>query len=349
MITISEAVEQYLATVTRRSGDQAQKKNATARSYRNGLNTFRQSLKDAQIDPDATDVSTIREDWIDHLIDALNDKSPATENLYLSAASNFYHYLAAHELAEINLPRLKELVNQRSRKLGRRIPQFPRDEIERLIAYAETLATKSVEEVGATAKTEKGRIQERRRERLRNLRDRAFVLFLADTGLRVSEACSLTLGDVNFLEGRLTVVGKGGDQAAVRISERALKALKEYLEVRKSNYHAAGRKTKSLPLFTRHDRGANEDLARIASSTAWDLVKARAAEAVGAEAAALIHPHSFRHYFVTVVLLATRNMEIARRLARHKSIAVTQRYAEVDPELDEEYHEIFNRSGKSLH
>ena len=115
------------------------------------------------------------------------------------------------------------------------------------------------------------------------------------------------------------------------------------LEFRKSNYHATGRKTKSLPLFTRHDRGAGENLDRIASSTAWDLVKVRAVEAVGAEAAALIHPHSFRHYFVTVVLLATRNIEIARRLARHKSIAVTQRYAEVDPELDEEYHQIFNK------
>ena len=229
MISVSEAIEQYLATVTRRSSDWAQKKNATARSYRNGLNTFRQALKDAQIDPDTTNVSTIREDWIDHLIDALNDKSPATENLYLSAASNFYHYLAAHELAEINLPRLKELINQRSRKLGRRIPQFPRDEIERLIEYAQNLATKSVEDAGTTAKTEKGRTEERLRERLRNLRDRAFILFLADTGLQVSEACSLTLGDVNFLEGRLTVIGKGGDQAAVRISERALKAIKEYL------------------------------------------------------------------------------------------------------------------------
>ena len=46
---------------------------------------------------------------------------------------------------------------------------------------------------------------------------------------------------------------------------------------------------------------------------------------------------------MTVVLLATSNIEIARRLARHKSITVTQRYAEVDPELDEQYHEIFNR------
>jgi integrase/recombinase XerC len=348
MTTIAEAVEQYLGTVTRRSSNRAQKKNATARSYRNGLNTFRQALKDAQIDPGTTDVSTIREDWIDHLIDALNDKSPATENLYLSAASNFYHYLAAHDLAEVNLPRLKELINQRARKLGRRIPQFPRGEIERLIAYAESLATRSVEDTGATAKTETGRIQERKRERLRNMRDRAFILFLADTGLRCSEACSLTLGDVNFLEGRLTVIGKGDAQAAVRISERALTALKEYLELRKTDVRAPGRKTKSLPLFTRHDRGATEALGRIASSTAWDLVKARAVEAVGAEAAALIHPHSFRHYFVTVVLLATRNMEIARRLARHKSIAVTQRYAEVDPELDEEYHQIFNHERKNL-
>jgi site-specific recombinase XerC len=102
-------------------------------------------------------------------------------------------------------------------------------------------------------------------------------------------------------------------------------------------------KNKSQPLFTRHDRAAGEgELRRLDSSSAWDIVKNRAREAVGAEAAAQIHPHSFRHYFVTVVLLATDNLEKARRLARHKSITVTQRYAEIDPELDKDYYDIFD-------
>jgi integrase/recombinase XerC len=112
------------------------------------------------------------------------------------------------------------------------------------------------------------------------------------------------------------------------------------------NTRLAGEKEKSLPLFVRHDRrsgaetqpAAAGDRAPISASTAWDFVRLRAVEAVGAAAAAQIHPHSFRHYFVTVVLLATNNMEKARLLARHKNIATTQLYTEVD----RDYHEIFN-------
>jgi hypothetical protein len=43
-----------------------------------------------------------------------------------------------------------------------------------------------------------------------------------------------------------------------------------------------------------------------------------------------------------VVLLATSNLEKASRMARHKSIQVTKRYAEIEPELDADYHRIFN-------
>jgi integrase len=84
-------------------------------------------------------------------------------------------------------------------------------------------------------------------------------------------------------------------------------------------------------------------------SMGWKMIKARALEAAGDDplkqkAARQIHPHSFRHYFVTIVLLATNNLEKASKLARHKSIQVTRRYAEIEPELDEDYHHIFNET-----
>ena len=56
-----------------------------------------------------------------------------------------------------------------------------------------------------------------------------------------------------------------------------------------------------------------------------------------------ITPHSFRHYFVTTVLRASGNMKLAQELARHSSIAITQRYAHLsDDELDRGYDDIFN-------
>lgn len=354
MITIHDAIEQYLSAVA------ASRSPRTTRSYRSGLDHFLAALKDVQLDPDKTEAAALDEGRISIFIKHITTMSPATQALYLTAVRGFYQFLASERLADPNLPRLQELVRRRSRRQGRRIPQFPREEIEQLIAYSDRLAGKSVEEAapsqGGEGTTRMRSISrsERQRVRLRNLRDRALILFLADTGLRISEACSLTLGDVDFYEARLTVIGKGDQQAFVRISQRALTALQDYLTERTGGQAGrtqglgtTGQKNKSKPLFTRHDRGAGiRELRRLDTSSAWDIVKTRAREAVGETAAAQIHPHSFRHYFVTVVLLATNNLEKTRRLARHKSITVTQRYAEIDPELDQDYYEIFDSKEK---
>ena len=340
MTTLVQAVDQYLKNLADARSPR------TVKSYRNALNAFFEALKRAKLDPETTSTAEFNEDHIKTFIKYLKRKSQATESQYLTAASDFYHFLAAEHLADPNLANLKSLIKKRGRKQGRRIPQFPRAEIEKLIEYAQELAGQSVESAGEKAKTEQGKLAERRRARLRNLRDRAFILFLADTGLRVDEACSRVIGDVDFLESRLFVLGKGDNEALVRISERALDALRQYLQERNAATPSPGEKTKSLPLFTRHDRGPGDEFTTISPQTGWNIVKARARECVG-DAADQIHPHSFRHYFVTVVLLATNNLEIARRLARHKSISTTQRYTEIDPELDEQYFNIFNNGGKT--
>jgi integrase/recombinase XerC len=47
---------------------------------------------------------------------------------------------------------------------------------------------------------------------------------------------------------------------------------------------------------------------------------------------------------VTVVLRASGNLKLAQELARHKNIAVTQRYAHLsDDELDRGYYDIFEK------
>jgi site-specific recombinase XerD len=59
-------------------------------------------------------------------------------------------------------------------------------------------------------------------EKLRYLRDRAFLITLADTGLRVHEACGLRRGDIDWNEGKALVIGKGNRQAVVRFSNRSM-------------------------------------------------------------------------------------------------------------------------------
>ena len=69
-------------------------------------------------------------------------------------------------------------------------------------------------------------------ERLIALRDRALILTLADTGMRIAEATSLRRGDLDLNEGKAQVIGKKNLQRVVRFSDRALVAVRDYLRAR---------------------------------------------------------------------------------------------------------------------
>lgn len=320
--TLLQSIEAYLDSVSL-----ARSPN-TARTYTNALNAFLEVLQELKIDPESYLSSDIKEDWVTNFADALKIYAPATERLYLTALAGWYEYLAAERHTELNLPRLRLLIRRRSRKPGQRLPQFPRKQIENVVEYAINLA-------GLVASDE--------RERLRNFRDRAFLLTLADTGLRVHEACNLRRGDLDWNEGRALLIGKGDQQAIVRFSSRALSALKDYLNLRAPTDGGFGRPLASLPLFARHDRGAGNKVLPISTTTGRAIVHQRVQECLGQESGAEITPHSFRHYFVTTVLRGSGgNLKLAQELARHRNIAVTQRYAHLsDDELDRGYHNIF--------
>jgi site-specific recombinase XerD len=325
MKTIAQAMQDYLQTV------QSARKEHTARAYSNALRVFASVLKERWLDPDTTPVSQISEDALTWLAAHLKAYASATEMLYITAVKGFYEYLAAEKLAEINLPRLRLLIRQRTRRPGIRLPQFPAEEIERLIRHVSDPATIPVY-TGDEAPT----------LRLREMRDRAFLLTLADTGLRVHEACNLRRGDMDWNEGRALIIGKGDKQAVVRFSSRALRALQEYLSLRATLDGASGRPLPSLPLFARHDKGSGKKVKPITPTTGRNIVKERVAQILGKEMIGRITPHSFRHYFVTSVLQRSGNLKIAQELARHKNIQVTQRYAHLsNDELDKAYYEVF--------
>ncbi len=319
--SISNVINEYINTVT-----SARSAN-TGRTYHNAMNSFKLMLDDHQMPPDLTPISTLPEDAVSWFIAALKVYSPPTERLYLTALSGFYEYLSAERLCEINLPRIRLLIRQRARKPGQRLPQFPYNNIEIILKYANNIALMATES---------------QEDQLINYRDRAFLLTLADTGLRVHEACALRRGDVDWNEGRAIIIGKGNQQAVVRFSRRSLGAIKDYLSLRASLDGSSGRTLGSLPLFARHDRGAGKKVKPITTTTGRNIVTQRVREALGNEAVGTITPHSFRHYFVTVVLRASGNLKLAQELARHKNIAVTQRYAHLsDDELDKGYWDIF--------
>ena len=323
--SIAQAVANYLDTVAlARSAN-------TARTYRNGLRLFLMVLKAHELDPETVPITALKEEAVAWFAQALKDFSPATERLYLTAATTFYEYLAAEGMTAVNLPRVRMLIRQRARRAGQRLPQFPREAIEQVLAYAQSLPALPAHDD---------------RERLRHLRDRAFLLILADTGLRVHEACSLRRGDLDWREGKALIIGKGNRQDVVRFSRRALQALQDYLQARAPLDGTSGRPLTSLPLFARHDKGAGKRVLPITTATGRNIVAQRVREALGPQAVGTITPHSFRHYFVTTVLRGSGgNLKLAQELARHRNITVTQRYAHLsDDELDRGYWEIFEQN-----
>jgi site-specific recombinase XerD len=173
-------------------------------------------------------------------------------------------------------------------------------------------------------------------------------LTLADTGLRVHEACKLRRGDVDWAEQRAVIIGKGDKQAVIRFTGRSIQAIKDYLLQRASLDGSSGKQLSSLPIFARHDKGAGKKIKPITPTTGRRIVQERVAQLLGQEMVGAITPHSFRHYFVTSILRGTGNLRYAQELARHKNIAVTQRYTHLsNDELDKAYYEVFEKKTKS--
>lgn len=319
---IKECIERYLNSV------KLSRSANTYRTYANAMRLFIEVLAENQIDIEKSEINELNEDAVIWMAAALKNFSSATEQVYITATVGLYEFIAGENLAQINLPRVRLLIKQRTRRPGVRLPQFPKSDIEKVLDYAEALNKKPIEST---------------EERLINLRDRAFLITLADTGLRVHEACKLRRGDVDWHESRAVIIGKGNKEAVLRFSKRSLSSMKEYLQSRAELDGVGGKALASLPVFARHDKAAGKKIKPISTTTGRAIVNERVRECLGQEAVGTITPHSFRHYFVTTILGSTGNLKLAQVLARHTNIAVTQRYSHLaDDELDKKYQEIFD-------
>ena len=303
----------------------------TEKTYRNAMNAFEQMLQESGIDPEAEgSVDLLSEKIFGSYAKYLKAYSPSTESLYINVAKNYFEFLAAEEIKSFNLFQTKLLIKNRTRKPGIRLPQFPQHDIEELLDYA----MNRIPEL--SCQTEQ--------ERLINLRDSAFLITLADTGLRIHEACGLRRGTIDWFSNKAIIIGKGNKEAVIRFSDRSIEKMRTYLNERSMLDGASGMPLASLPIFGRHDKGSGSRILPITTKTGRMIVSTRVEECLGKEAVGTITPHSFRHYFVTNVLKQTGNMKLAQEFARHSSVTVTQRYTHLsDEDLDQKYDKIFNR------
>jgi integrase/recombinase XerC len=281
-------------------------------AYRNALVQFVNVVGD--------DAALSTETYIKFLT-SLKRKAPSTQTVYTTAVLKFYAFSKSGNPAE-----LLEATEHHTHKQGKRIVNFNREAVDQIIAHCVSLSGNASSSLSVN---------------LEALRDRAFVLTLADTGLRISEACALKRGDIDWLEQRAIIIGKGDKQAVVRFSNRAIEALKLYLHARSSVEPNSRKPLASQPLFARHDIRASKTIRPITAGGMWKAIKDRMEES-GLERNT-VRLHDFRHYFVTMTYLAKRDLKLSQILARHESISTTNRYAHFGSEADEAYDDIFNK------
>ena len=90
--TIFHTIEDYLETVL------LARSKRTFTTYRNGLRSFQETLTKHGLDPAETKASKLPEEAISWFAQDLKSLSPASERLYLTAASNLYEYMAAENI-----------------------------------------------------------------------------------------------------------------------------------------------------------------------------------------------------------------------------------------------------------
>lgn len=147
------------------------------------------------------------------------------------------------------------------------------------------------------------------------VKNRAMVLVMLDAGLRVSEVCSLQLGDVEMTTGRVQIRdSKHGKSRTVYFNQAILDAISEWLECRPASEEGW--------LFP--TRTGNQTQ----TSSIRRMVK-NYAEKAGIPYYKEVSPHTLRHTFATRLLDHTGNIRKVQEALGHSDVSTTMIYTHI--------------------
>jgi len=152
------------------------------------------------------------------------------------------------------------------------------------------------------------------------LRDRAILETLFSTGLRVSELASLNRDTINLQRREFGIIGKGGKERVVFLSDSACEFLEKYLSVRKDSFK---------PLFIRFqgkvDPSNGGETMRLTPRSIERIVE-KFVKRLGIPVKAT--PHTLRHSFATDLLINGADIRSVQEMLGHSNISTTQIYRE---------------------
>ena len=148
------------------------------------------------------------------------------------------------------------------------------------------------------------------RDACKTLRDKAIVEVFLSTGMRCGELCFIKVTDVDFINGEITVTGKGNKQRICYLNAPAKKRLRDY-------YENKGFKDVDQYIFSTTSGN------RI--STHWmQAIIRNLGDIAGVKN---VHPHRFRRTAATMALQRGMPVEQVQIMLGHEKIDTTMRYA----------------------
>ena len=156
-------------------------------------------------------------------------------------------------------------------------------------------------------------------------RYRAFFALIYDTGLRISEAANLQVGDIDHPRGVIRVrQGKGGKDRQVKLGARLYEILRNYWR----NERIDGPQAEPIPKET--------FLFASATGGRISIMGARYALALALNEAGItkrVTPHTLRHSFATVQLEAGTELPVVQAQLGHACIRSTEVYLHVSTRM----------------
>lgn len=271
----------------------------TLRNYQSDLEQFLDYIAPASGNesrkfPPLADIDhlTIRE-WMASLHTAQKKKTSMARKL--AALRTFFQFLVREGLLEMNPAKLVS-----TPRLEKKLPRHL--SIEEAIKFIETPDTDT-----ALGK-----------------RDRAMLELMYATGIRVSELTKLNLGDIDFKNRLIRVLGKRRKERIVPFGDPAADALRDYLAVRDQFLESAPISERDLEAVFLNYQGT-----RITTRSVGRMVEKYIRICAGMHE---ISPHDLRHTFATHLLDSGADLRDIQELLGHARLSTTQIYTHVSME-----------------
>lgn len=260
----------------------------TIDAYRHDLHLLLNHLSEQGLTP--TDVKL---DHLQRFAAWIHERGigPKSQARILSGVRTFYHYLVVDGYLEVDPTELLE-----SPHLPKHLPEYlTTEEVDRLEAAIDLTSAEGH-------------------------RNRAIIEVFFSCGLRVSELVELKLSNLFLNERFMRVVGKGGKERLVPISQRAVGELELWFDDRRQMRIKPGED--DYVFLNRRGHHLTRTMILI-------MVK-RLGEAAGIKKT--LSPHTLRHSFATALLRGGADLRVIQVLLGHADIATTEIYTHMDDE-----------------